>query len=125
MAKLNKKELKELNERKELEVVEAEKVLIFETPEMEIEHLKKELERANRTNKLLRKKLKRLRLREENLISEIDEMDAVTAIEHEVTYLEEHVCPVCGGRLEYADLPHGQLETCGTKNCLHKKVIKW
>lgn len=125
MAKLNKKELKELKEAQELEAEVVEKVLIFDTPEQEIEHLKKELERANRTNKLLRKKLKRLRLREETLVSEIDEMDAVTAIEHEVTYLEEHVCPVCGGRLNYVDLPHGQLETCGTLNCLHKRVIKW
>ena len=95
-----------------------------EDEKKELESLKKENIKLSNTNRLLRKKLTRLRKREEALASQEEEDDVHEEIEHKVSLIKNDRCPKCNGKIIYTDMGIGQLAMCDSKGCDYRKVIK-
>lgn len=101
----------------------------IEEMKAKIESLEKENDKLNRTIKLLRKKVSRLRKREEALTDEIQELDMLDAIDAEVNKnisMEDQVgevrCPKCNRPLDFMDLGNYIMGHCPA--CDYRKSVK-
>ena len=90
------------------------------------EELEKENLRLKKRLKLLEKKLKRLRHREEKLLSEIDELDTSDENEYEIiTPEKDEICPICNKRVETILIPNGIVKICEKyPKCTYRTRIK-
>jgi len=94
-----------------------------------IESLEKENQKLQKTIKLLRRKVSRMRKREEALTSEIEELDMLESVNVQVEAaieMEEVVgevrCPKCNHPLDFLDLGTYVMGHCPA--CDYRKSVK-
>lgn len=88
----------------------------------QIEELKSENEKLSRRNKLLQKKLTRIRKQGESSENEIVDLKEYTKLDKPLGYLIEGRCPKCRAITEKIILPVGVLTVCTV--CSHRLFTK-
>lgn len=79
-----------------------------------------EIERLKRRIKILEKKLKRCKIKEEELVKEIEELD-----QYSTRYeIQDKGCPLCGNDVTENNLGFGILYVCSNSTCEYRKVEK-